>query len=178
MEKRRLMVRRLTYGGLLAAMVVVLTAVLRIPNPFTGYAHVGDGAVVLCGLMLGPYGALPAAVGSALADILVSMPQYALASAIVKGVMAWVVGRAMIVEERISVRNVLVLLAVFAWMVVAYFLFNSVYLKLAGNYPSYGQSLLAALGAVVYDLIQAGIGIVISLTLLGAGQRFLKKRLR
>lgn len=64
----------------LAALTAVATMIIRIPTPTQGYIHLGDGMVLICGILLGPgLGALAAGIGSMMADL-------------IGGYMAWVPG--------------------------------------------------------------------------------------
>lgn len=77
-------------AALFAALTCFATYIIRIPSP-TGYIHPGDSFVILSGIILGPiYGALSAGIGSMLADILAAYPQYAIASFIIKALVAMV----------------------------------------------------------------------------------------
>ena len=40
-------------AALLAALTTVATMVIRIPTPTLGYIHLGDGMVLICGILLG-----------------------------------------------------------------------------------------------------------------------------
>ena len=63
--------RTIVFAALLAALTTVATMVIRIPTPTQGYIHLGDGMVLICGVLLGPgLGALAAGVGSMLADLI------------------------------------------------------------------------------------------------------------
>ena len=78
-------------AGLLTAVVMVLT-MIRLPVPMTeGYAHIGDAAILLCGLVLGPLGAVPAALGSALTIFMVC--NYAPFTLVIKGAMGFFAGK-------------------------------------------------------------------------------------
>lgn len=82
-------IRKLVYSALLAALVCVATLVIQIPAPVSGYVNLGDGLVLLCGWLLGPwYGALAAGVGSMLADLFGGFAIYAPGTFITKAVMA------------------------------------------------------------------------------------------
>ena len=66
--------RRLAYGGLMAALIALLTAYVRLDILFflsmhSGYAHLGDVGIVIASLLMGPFAAAPAALGSAIADL-------------------------------------------------------------------------------------------------------------
>ena len=73
-------IRKLVLAALLAALTAVATMIIRIPTPTQGYIHLGDGMVLICGILLGPgLGALAAGIGSMMADL-------------IGGYMAWVPG--------------------------------------------------------------------------------------
>ena len=62
--------RTIILAALLAALTTVATMIIRIPTPTLGYIHLGDGLVLLCGILLGPgLGAVAAGIGSMLADL-------------------------------------------------------------------------------------------------------------
>ena len=46
--------RRMVMAALLAALTTAATMVIRIPTPTLGYIHLGDGMVLICGILLGP----------------------------------------------------------------------------------------------------------------------------
>lgn len=82
--------KRLVFTALFAALCTVGTVVISIPLPF-GYFNLGDVFVLLSAWLLGPlYGSIAAAVGSALADILLGFPVYAPATFLIKGIDALV----------------------------------------------------------------------------------------
>lgn len=60
---KKLSVQKLTLCGVMAALVFVMTYFPKIPVPVTGgYVHLGDGAIFLSVLLLGPlYGVASAA---------------------------------------------------------------------------------------------------------------------
>ncbi|MBC7959834.1 MAG: ECF transporter S component [Vallitaleaceae bacterium] len=86
--------KKITYTGIMIALVFLGTFVLKIPTPFTnGYIHLGDAFVFLSGVILGPlYGALAAGIGSALADLLGGYGQWVLPTFIIKALMAAIIG--------------------------------------------------------------------------------------
>lgn len=63
-------IRKLVLAALLAALTAVATMIIRIPTPTQGYIHLGDGMVLICGILLGPgLGALAAGIGSMMANV-------------------------------------------------------------------------------------------------------------
>ncbi len=84
----------LAYGGLCAALIALLTAFVRLPAPtLKGYAHLGDLGILFCSMLLGPFCAVPAAAGSALADVLATYPLYAPFTLAIKALMGFWMGK-------------------------------------------------------------------------------------
>ena len=46
--------KKLVIGALMAALTCIATMIIKIPTPTLGYIHLGDGLVLLCGIVLGP----------------------------------------------------------------------------------------------------------------------------
>lgn len=83
--------KQIAFAALFAALCCVGTAIVQIPAPQGGFLNVGDVFVLLAGWCLGPlYGSVAAAVGSALADVVVGFPVYAPATFLIKGMDAFV----------------------------------------------------------------------------------------
>lgn len=147
------------YASLMAAVIAVMTGMIKLPVPATGgYVHPGDGAIFLAASLLGPFAAIPAAIGSALADILGGYAVYALPTALIKGCMGYLSGRLM-GEKAFSLRNALVFILCEAVMAAGYFAFE---------WCLYGIG--AAIGAVGPNLIQGAAGVILGCVLSGAGR--------
>ena len=75
-----------------AAITCLATMIIKVPTIGTGgYVNIGDSVVLIGAWLLGnPYGALAAAIGSALADLLSGYPAYVPGTAIIKFAMAFV----------------------------------------------------------------------------------------
>lgn len=86
--------KKITYTGIMMALVFLGTYIIKIPTPLTGgYIHLGDAFVFLSGLILGPlYGALAAGIGSALSDLLGGYSGWILPTLIIKSLMAAFIG--------------------------------------------------------------------------------------
>lgn len=112
-------IRRLAFGGLLTAVIAALTAYVRISIP-GGYLNPGDAAIALAGVLMGPFAAIPAALGSMLADLM-GFPQYALFTLVIKGIMGLVVGFGCR-EGRLGVKSVLSMLLAGVVLVGGYFI--------------------------------------------------------
>ncbi len=112
-------IRRLAYGGLLTAVIAALTAYVKVPIT-GGYFHPGDGAIALSCVLLGPYAAIPAALGSFLADVLSGYLQYAPYTLIIKGLMGLVAGWGL-KTGKLGMRSASALVAAGAILVGGYF---------------------------------------------------------
>lgn len=114
--------RRIPLTALMAALVFVLTVVIRLPTAAGGYLHLGDSAIAFSALAFGPWiGGLAGGLGTGLADLYGGYPQFALISFVVHGLQGWVMG--LLVQRRL--RPGIVILAVLsgsAIVVAGYFL--------------------------------------------------------
>lgn len=85
--------KRLVITALMAALTTIATIAIQIPTPLSGYVHLGDSLVLLCGIILGPFGgAFAAGVGSMMADIVTGYFIYAPATFIIKALAAFLSG--------------------------------------------------------------------------------------
>lgn len=85
---------KLVIAALLAALTCIATMIIQVPTPITsGYIHLGDGFVILSGILLGPaYGAAAAGIGSMLADLLTGYAAYAPITLVIKALAAFLAG--------------------------------------------------------------------------------------
>ena len=104
-------------GGMFAALIALTTAFIRVPLS-GGYLHPGDIAIALSGAALGPFAAVPSALGSLLAD-LTGYPQYAPFSLVIKGLLGLCAGLAC--RANGGFRRVLPLLTGCAVLIGGYF---------------------------------------------------------
>ncbi len=85
---------KLVVASMFAALCYICTTFVQIPS-IKGYTHLGDGAVILSGILLGPlYGAAAAGLGSMLADLLTGYASYAIPTLLIKAtaaIVAWLV---------------------------------------------------------------------------------------
>src|SRR5690606_28358977 len=56
----------------------------------TGYLNFGDGIILISSIILGPFAAVPAAIGSILADISAGFAMYVPFTFVIKGLLAFV----------------------------------------------------------------------------------------
>jgi len=153
-------VKKIVYIALFAALTCAATFAIKIPTPGTGgYIHPGDAIVILSGVMLGPvYGAVAAALGSAMADLLGGYIVYAPITLLVKGVIAFLCG---IVYKRLGTAERTRYIAVGVGGVIDMVL-------VAGGYYGYEiffYGVMGALASVPANLIQGVSGLVLALVL-------------
>ena len=147
--------RRLVTAAMMAAMTVIATMVITIPTAGGGYVNIGDALVILSGWLLGgPYGALAAGIGSALADVLSGYAVYAPATFVIKALMGLTVGLhtklfAAVKNKTVSV--ILVSAAAEIIMLAGYFAFEAVILGMG----------MAAMASVAGNAVQAVVCLVL-----------------
>lgn len=146
--------RLIALCGIFAALVFIGTE-LKIPTAI-GYMNLGDGVILIASYFLGPAAFFPAAIGSALGDLIAGYPVYIAPTFVIKGLMGLTAAIIMAKSHgKKAVGFILRLLAGIAAeliMVGGYFVFEMF---------MYGQE--AAAGSVVFNLIQAGVAIVIAI---------------
>ena len=144
-------VRRLAMGGVMAALVFVMTYLPKVPVPVTGgYVHLGDGMVFLAAMLLGPMGVAASAVGSALSDLVGGYMTYLIPTFLIKGSMALAAWK--LWKPGNWLRTAIAFIIAEAVMVAGYFAFEAVL---------YGVP--AALGAVGPNAIQGVAGVLVGL---------------
>ncbi len=154
-------VLRLTMAAVMAALVFVATAFLKLPVPMAnGYVHLGDGFVLVGAALLGITGAPAAAVGSMLADLCLGFGEYAPVTFVVKGLVALCAAWAMR-AKRAWVRVLLVILCE-GIMVAGYFAYEWAALGLAAATASVpGNLIQAASGVLLYAILTPALRKVI-----------------
>lgn len=85
---------KLVLTALMMGIILIATMFIKVPIPFTqGYAHLGDAMIFLSVLLLGKrYGAVAAAFGSAMGDVLGGFAIWAPWTFLIKGLMALLMG--------------------------------------------------------------------------------------
>lgn len=156
---------KLVTASLLAALTCVATMVIQVPTPVTnGYIHLGDGFVILSGILLGPvYGALAGGIGSMLADLLTGYMAYVPVTFVIKvcaALLAGVVYKALHKKTGKSHLIPVITGGICAAIVIAlgYFAAESTIL-------GYG---LAAAASIPHNFVQGIFGIIISAVLFEA----------
>ncbi len=151
--------QQLTMAGVLAALVFVATLFLSVPVGY-GYIHLGDTFVYFCGALLGPFGALPAALGSMLADLSAGYVIYALPTLIIKGLDALVVALLITLLKRRRTEGKLNLLDLIMAtapggivMVVGYFLTELFLYGYGGAAAAVVPNIVQAVGGIVFFVL-------------------------
>ena len=159
---------KLVTSALLAALTCIATMVIQVPTPATsGYIHLGDGFVILSGILLGPaYGSLAAGIGSLLADLLTGYAVYAPITFVIKALAAFFASIIFTALQKKGKKSSIfspILGGIFAALIVAfgYFIAEATIL-------GYG---LAAAASIPHNLVQGSFGILISAILYKAISR-------
>ena len=161
--------RTLIFAALLAALTTVATMIIKIPTPTLGYIHLGDGLVLLCGVLLGPgLGAAAAGIGSMFADLIGGYFSFVPGTLVIKALTAFVGGwlyhrmanRGLSAPVRIALSGIPAEIV----MVVGYFLYESGMAILSGSTAS--AALTANLAGVPFNIVQGVAGIIVSAVLL------------
>lgn len=152
--------KKLIITALLIALVAITTMIVNIPLPgVRGYVNIGDTVVLLAGFIFGPVvGAVAGAMGSALADVLLGYAFWAPWTFVIKGLEGFLAGWLLLRFHKAS----LVAPIAVGVMVLGYFLAGSVI---------YGLG--PAMASLPGDLLQGGVSVVLSLTLLPALRKYL-----
>lgn len=149
---RDLSVKKLTMAGVMAALVFVMTYVPKVPVPMTGgYVHLGDGAIFLSALLLGPLGVPAAAIGSGLSDILGGYMVYVLPTMAIKALVALIAWK--VWKEGSWLRAVLAFVLAEAAMVAGYFAFEAVMYGAAAAWAAVGPNCLQGVAGVMLGLV-------------------------
>ncbi|MDR0853112.1 MAG: ECF transporter S component [Clostridiales Family XIII bacterium] len=95
MQNNKEKTKKLVITAMFAALIFVITFLVRIPLPFagSGYLNIGDVMIYLAAYILGgPLTAVAAALGSSLADLSSGYVAYMLPTFIIKGAMGLAAG--------------------------------------------------------------------------------------
>ena len=160
--------KKLVIGALMAALTCIATMIIKIPTPTLGYIHLGDGLVLLCGIVLGPLGgALSAGIGYA---------SWAPATLIIKALTAFVAGFLFHrMQHRFNGNGAKYLSIILggiigeAVMVFGYFVYEAGLAALASghfNSATLAAGIASSASGIPFNILQGVTGIVISLVLL------------
>lgn len=149
--------RRMVTAAVMAALTFAATMVIRIPAPTGGYVHPGDGLVLLCGWLLGPWwGGAAAGLGSMLVDLLGGYAAWVPATLVIKFLDAMAAALVARSFRRRMPGYILSALVGECVMVAGYFGYECLLL----------QQGLGALAGIPANAIQGGVGLAVGLVLL------------
>jgi uncharacterized membrane protein len=149
----------LIYTALAAAMVALSTMAIKIPS-LKGYINFGDIMIFTAAALLGKRtGFIAGALGSALADILLSYPVYAPGTFIIKGLEGLICGLIIRKNESGTINILSLVIGVIvgaAWMVSGYFIYEyflfgigTAFSSIPGNAIQGGVSAVAAIPIIL-----------------------------
>lgn len=154
--------QKIVITSLMMGLIIVCTMFVRIPIPLTtGYVHLGDAMIFLGVLLLGwRYGAIAAAFGSTLGDLLSGFAMWAPWTFAIKGGMALLAGVIILSFSRnnrqLTLANKLIaMIPAGIFMVVGYFVAEGV---------MYGNWVAPWLG-VPWNIGQFVVGIILALVI-------------
>ena len=150
-KKRKNTLRLIAACGIMAAFVFLGTQ-LRIPTSI-GYMNLGDAVILVASYILGPAAFFPAAIGSAISDLIAGYPAYIVPTFFIKGLMGVVAGLIMKHprhDPKLFMRIAAGIVAEII-MVSGYFVFECF---IYGSAP--------AVASVPFNLVQAGAALVIA----------------
>ena len=151
-RKSKKNLRLLAMCGIFTALVFIGTE-LRIPTAI-GHINLGDAVILIASYFIGPAAFFPAAIGSALGDLIAGYPYYIAPTFVIKGAMAIVTALMLRTKSAKGGKPGGVFLRILAFviaeviMIGGYFVFEMF---------MYGKE--AALGSVVFNLIQAAVSV-------------------
>ena len=157
---------KIVMTAMMMCLITMATMFFKVPIPFAnGYVHLGDAFIFVAVLVLGmKYGAIAAAFGSALGDILGGFPVWAPWSFGIKGLMAIIMAACMagllkdkkhVMIAGIPVSELLGMVLSGLFMVAGYYVAEGL---IYGNW-------LAALVGIPWNIGQFAVGMIVSVPL-------------
>lgn len=141
-------IRKIALGGMLSALVLLLTYLIKLPVPATGgYVHPGDGAIFFAAALMGPYAALIGGLGSALADLLGGYFIYLVPTFVIKAAMGAIAG--LLAREGKPLRNALAFSLGAVIMVLGYFIFEGFLYGWPAAWAAVGPNTLQGIAGVL-----------------------------
>lgn len=145
-------VKKLALGGVMAALIFVMTYLPKVPVPVTGgYIHLGDGMIFLAAMLLGPISIPAAAIGSALSDLVGGYMTYILPTFLIKGLMALVAWK--LLNGTNWVRAAIAFTLAEIVMVAGYFAFEACVSGVPAALGAIGPNVIQGVGGVVVGLL-------------------------
>lgn len=160
MKNKTLTTEQIVLYALGMAVVFVATMFIKIPNGIDGYFNLGDGFILLFSSIVSPLGGfLIGGLGSALADVAGGYAYYFFPTLLIKGLEGFIV--AFLFQKYGNKVKWIAYFLGCSIMVIGYF-FAKWYLK---------GSMLIALGGILENIVQSGVGYVIAIVALPIVER-------
>ncbi|MEG1524197.1 MAG: ECF transporter S component [Clostridia bacterium] len=143
-------IKRLATAGVLAAAIILMTALVSVPLPGGhGYINLGDAGVLTAAFVLGgPWGALCAGIASAASDLILGWGIYAPATFVIKGGMALLAG--ILMMKKSGSMRLWVIYPTALFVPIGYFLFETVLYGAATAAPNMPLNLVQCIvGAAI-----------------------------
>lgn len=154
----KLTVKNIVVMGLAIAITIVMTTAFSVPAiVHNGYINLGDASIMLIGMLFGPTaGFIVGGIGSALSDILLSYPHYAIMSFIIKGLEGAICG--FLIKTKLKKYPIIISLLAGIFMVFGYFIGEIFLYGVMGSLSSIpGNLVQGVVGAILASAIYAGI---------------------
>lgn len=182
-ENKSYSVKDICLAGLFIAIVCVGTMFISLKVPATeGYIHFGDGFILIIAILFGKkFGAVAGGVGSALADILLGYPHWAVFTLIIKGLMGYVAGSIKDYDSEnskfFSLKNISAAFVAEIIMIAGYFIGGVILkgffmtpdaatLEAVGVASAFDYGVMQSLSSVAENVIQ-GIGGIVVFDIIG-----------
>lgn len=160
--------RTVVYVGIMAAITYVATAMINLKT-FMGVVHLGDSMVLLGAILLGKKkGAISAAIGMTLFDLLSGYVMWAPFTFIIKATMAFIVGSIAFRKEyggQNIFNNLFSFILAAIWMICGYFVTGIILAKGTMDSPTIASAVAIAAKDIVGNIGQGTAAIVIALPL-------------
>jgi uncharacterized membrane protein len=152
---------KIAFGGVLTAVIMLATFALKVPIPNQlGYFNLGDGVIFGVSAILGPFAAICAGLGSALADLTYA-PIYIPGTFLIKGAMGLLAGFVLTRYPKLPwFWQIILFIACEAIMVAGYFTYESLVFN-----TEY------AIGGLLLNSLQGAVGVVLGLAIVPLARR-------
>lgn len=169
--------KKLIIAALMAAFTCIATMIIKISTPTFGYIHLGDGMVLLSGIVLGPAaGAAAAGTGSMFADIFSGYAAWAPATFLIKSLTAGIAGilfsflkRRFRSSHSYRIGIIVSGLAGESIMVIGYFLYETgLAAASSGGFTkaAFAAAAVSSASGIPFNIIQGAAGILTALILM------------
>jgi uncharacterized membrane protein len=164
--------------GLMAALTYIATSMIAIPVGNGAVLHIGDTVVFLAAVLLGKKkGAVAAAIGMTLFDVLSPYIIWAPFTLVIKGVMAYIAGTIAYrngYEGKNFINNLFAFVVAGIFMIGGYFIAGGILNHYAYGAPTLTTGFILALKDVSFNALQVLAGMAIALPLAAPLKKMLK----